>query len=268
MRQSTLRLLIPVGLIAFVVLLPLLSPDDPTRVDFGRIAQPPGPEYLLGTDRLGRDLLSRFLYGARISLGVAFLASLGACLVGALLGALAGLLGGRVGGLLDRLVDIALALPVFFVALALQAALPTGAASVVLVLTITGWMTPARAIRAEAGRLSRMDYIEAAHALGLSRSQVFSRHIAPHLAGLFGALLTAGFGEALLLQSTLSFLGLGIPPPEPTWGGMLLDSLPELARGAWWLVLVPGAAILASTMAARAIASRMVEDERISQPWR
>lgn len=240
--------------VALLLIFLLPVPADPLRVELGRAGLAPGFDHLLGTDRLGRDVLSRWLVGGRLSIAVASAVALLACGLGTCFGALAGYQPGPVGALVDRLIDVSLALPVFFVAIAVQAALPPGAAGMVLVLAATGWMGPARIVRGEVLRIRRLAFVEAARALGCPSWRILGRHILPGCAGAIAATLTVSFGDALLIQSTLSFLGLGIPPPAPTWGGMLLDALPEMLHDAWWLILVPGISILGATVGVGALA--------------
>ena len=245
------------ALVALALLAPALAPFDPLRVEPGLASLPPSVVHPLGTDRLGRDVLSRWLVGGQTSLVVAGLAATLAGIVGGVLGAVAGYRGGLLGGALDRFVDLTLALPVFFVAIALQATLRPGIASVVLVVGLTTWMAPARVVRAKVIQTKRMAFVEAARALGLSDARILRRHVLPHCLPTFAAALTAAFGDALLLQSTLGFLGLGIAPPAPSWGGLLLDAMPEMVHGAWWLVLAPGLAIVGATAVVGAAARRI-----------
>jgi peptide/nickel transport system permease protein len=246
-----------VALAIFAATAPLLAPFDPLRIDPRLASLEPTLAHPLGTDRLGRDFLSRWLVGGQTSLLVAGFAAALAGGVGGLLGAIAGYRGGAVGTLLDRLVDVTLALPVFFVAIALQAALPSNAVSLVLVVGLATWMAPARVVRAQVIAVKRTAFVEAARALGCSETQLLWRHVLPHSLAAFAAALTAAFGDALLLQSTLGFLGLGIAPPAPSWGGLLLDAMPEMLHGAWWQVLVPGLSIVGATALVGAAARRI-----------
>jgi peptide/nickel transport system permease protein len=247
---------LPVALLLLIAAAPTLAPADPLRIDLTAVGLPPSPAHPFGTDRVGRDIFSRWLVGGQTSLGVAALAAAFAVVVGAVLGAHAGYRGGRLGALIDRLVDVALALPIFFVAIALQAALPPGWLGVVLVIGVTGWMSPARVIRSQVLQTRAQPFVEAARALGCSDGWILRRHVLPQCVGTLAVTLTTSFGEAILLQSTLSFLGLGIPPPAPSWGGMLLDALPEVLHGAWLPVLLPGLSIMAATAAVGAAARR------------
>ena len=245
------------ALSVLAILAPALASDDPLRIDFARSALPPSVAHPLGTDRLGRDLFRRWLYAAQLSLGIAATAAVAGSAGGILVGVLSGYRDGWVSGVLGRLADVAFALPIFFVAIALQSVLPAGAFGVILVISATGWMSTARLVRGEALRIRREGYVEAARSLGVSDTRIVLRHILPNAFGTIAAAVTTSFGEALLLQSSLSFLGLGVPPPTPTWGGMLLEAMPEMARGAWWLVVVPGLSILAATGAVGALTERL-----------
>jgi peptide/nickel transport system permease protein len=256
-RPNRLIGYLPLARLLLVAAAPLLAPADPLRVDLTAVGLPPSPAHPFGTDRVGRDLFSRWLVGGQTSIVVAALAAAFAVLIGVLLGAHAGYRGGRLGALIDRFVDVALALPIFFVAIALQATLPPGALGVVLVIGATGWMSPARVIRARVLQTRTQPFVEAARALGGSDGWILRRHVLPQCVGTIAATLTTSFGEAILLQSTLSFLGLGLPPPSPSWGGMLLDALPEVLHGAWLPVLLPGFSIMAATAAVGAAARRL-----------
>ena len=234
----------------------LLVPHDPNAIDLARTSLEPGPGNLLGTDRLGRDVLSRLLAGGAWSVSIALAAAAISCGTGLGLGSVAGF-GGKGGALVDRIVDVATSVPMLFVAIALQAALPQGVAAMVAVLALAGWPAVTRIIRAEVAVAALAQHVEAARALGCSHARVVWRHILPHCAGAATAAFTVGFGEALLLQSTLTFLGLGLPPSVVTWGGMLQEAAVELAGGAWWRVVLPGLAIVGTTALVGGLSRRL-----------
>ncbi len=228
---------------------PYLGLPDPSRLDLGSAAVPPGRGHPLGTDLLGRDLLSRGIHGARVSLAVG-LASAG---LAALLGIALGVLGAYRGGWLDaavtRLVDAALAIPAFFLLVALQALLGAGVANVILMVALVGWMMVARVVRAQTLSLKEREFVLAARALGCSGHRIVLRHLLPNLVGSIGVLFAIGVADALLLESALSFLGLGVPPTEPSWGNMLSDAQAAILSGAWWIAAVPGTLILGTALA-------------------
>ena len=204
----------------------------------------PNPRLLLGADLLGRDLLSRLLYGARFSLAAASLGTLLAVLVGLAAGLIAGFYRGLADAVISRFVDAMMAIPVLLLAIALAAVLRQGSLGiVVLVLALVNWTYLARIIRAEVLSLRGRDFIEAARAMGASDLAILTRHLLPNLAGpliVFGTLSVAG---NILLESALSFLGVGIQPPTPSWGNMISEGI-AFYRAAWWITLFPGIAIL------------------------
>jgi peptide/nickel transport system permease protein len=247
----------PVALIAFwLVARLLLAPQDPNTIDLTRTSLAPTPSHWLGTDRLGRDVLSRWLAGGASSVAIALIATLLASAIGTLLGGVAGS-GRTIGITIDRGVDVSTAVPMLFLAIALSAALPPGAVGTVAVLAFAGWPSVTRVVRAQVELVRTYHHVEAAYSLGCSDARILWRHILPQCVGTVATALTVGFGEALLLQSTLSFLGLCLPPTTVTWGGMLQESMAELARGAWWHMLPPGLAILATTMAVGSLSRRL-----------
>jgi peptide/nickel transport system permease protein len=235
----------------------VLAPYNHNAVDLARTSLTPSPGHWLGTDRLGRDVLSRWLAGGTWSVGIALSATLLATLIGTALGGIAGS-GRSLGSLVDRAVDVGTAVPILFMAIALQAALPPGVVGTVAVLAFAGLPSVTRVVKARVELVRTSQHVEAAYALGCSDARVLWRHVLPMAVGTVAAAVTVGFGEALLMQSTLSFLGLGLPPTTVTWGGMLQESTAELAHGAWWHMLPPGLAILATTMAVGELSRRWI----------
>lgn len=265
LRQTgrTMRSLVrsPVGLVGFLlvaaailsaVLAPLLSPHDPAAFNLRNRLEPPfwAPEgsfeFVLGTDQLGRDILSRLFYGARISLVVGFLGVLISLIVGVLLGLLAGYIGGKVDNVISRIIDTFMAIP--FVVLAMSVIAVIGPQSgnsimvLVLVLGTTGWVTFARVVRGEVLAVKSLEYVEAARAVGQINFWVAVRHVIPNVTAPIIVLGTLNVASVIIAESTLSFLGLGVQPPTVTWGLMLADGRNHLATS-WWLSTFPGIAI-------------------------
>jgi peptide/nickel transport system permease protein len=228
------------------LLAPILAPHDPFT--FAKLGlEAPGPEHWLGTDAIGRDVLSRLLYGARISLMVGFVAVFLAVLIGTTVGLVAGYVGGLVDAALMRLVDLLIAFPRIFLALLIIALWGPSIWLVIGVLGLTGWMATARLVRSQVLSLREQEYVEAARALGLPLRRILSRHVLPNAAAPVVVSATLMVGNAILAESVLSFLGLGVQVPVPSWGAMLNE-----ARGAWhsawWLATFPGVAITLTVM--------------------
>jgi peptide/nickel transport system permease protein len=243
--------LLLLGAIALVVLVgPLLLPDPAAQPDIlGGANLPPGAAHPFGTDQLSRDVLARVVAGGRISLTVAGLAVLLSATIGALVGLVAGYAGGAVDAVLMRLVDGALAVPRLFLLLLVVAAwerVPLGA--LVLLIGLTGWLGASRLVRAEVLRLREEPFVLAAKALGSRPGRVIFRHLFPNVLGPLVVAATLGVGDVILLEAGLSFLGLGIQPPTPSWGGMILDAKDVLVTAPWESVF-PGLAILATVLA-------------------
>jgi peptide/nickel transport system permease protein len=203
--------------------------------------------HLLGTDQLGRDSLSRLIAGARISL----ITATAAIVVAGSLGVLLGLIAGYFGGLLDmtimRIVDAFLALPFILMALALVAALGAGLGNIVLVMILTNWARYARLVRSEVLSIKERDFVTLARIAGVSRLRIAWRHVLPNAINSVAVLAVLDFGRAIILESSLSFLGLGIQPPDVSWGSMLADGKSEM-QFAWWLAVWPGLAILIAVL--------------------
>jgi len=231
---------------ALAMLAPILG-GDPGAIDIAARLQAPGADYLLGTDDLGRDVLTRILYGARISLLVGFVAVGIATLIGILLGALAGYYGGWVDSLIMRFVDVMLCFPSFFLILAVIAFLEPSIWNIMIIIGLTGWMGVARLVRAEFLSLRERDFVQAARALGASDGRVIFRHILPNALSPVLVSATLGVAGAILTESALSFLGIGVQPPTPSWGNMLIAGKQTLGT-AWWLSAFPGLAILLTVL--------------------
>ncbi|HEX6107267.1 MAG TPA: ABC transporter permease [Gemmatimonadales bacterium] len=236
---------------AVAVVGPALLPDPALQFDPVNGANlPPGPAHWLGTDALGRDLLSRVVSGARVSLAVAVIAVALSVSVGAAVGLVSGYLGGAADAALMRLVDGALAIPrLFLLLLVLAAAERLALPVLILLIGTTGWFATARLVRGEVLRLREETYVRAAEALGAARRRVIFRHLLPNTLGPLLVAATLGVGDVILLEAGLSFLGLGVQPPTPSWGGMILDAKPVLVQ-APWAGIFPGLAIVATVLAA------------------
>ena len=220
-----------------------LQTHDPIATDAGQSLARPSAEHWLGSDHLGRDIYSRIVHGARVSLIV----GLASTLLGSVLGGIIGLLSGYVGGKTDlvtqRVMDILQGLPLLVLALVMSAALGPSIPNVVIAISIPIIPRAARVIRASVLSIREMQYVEAARAVGLRHLRIAFRHILPNTVGPFIVLCTAQLGSAILVEAALSFLGLGVPEPYPSWGRMLSVSAAEYAQKAPWLVLFPGLAI-------------------------
>jgi peptide/nickel transport system permease protein len=228
---------------ALALLAPWISPHDPTLIDGQNLLMPPSLKYWLGTDCLGRDLLSRMIFGARISLSVGIIAVGISIFLGLLLGSCAGFYGKTVDSLVMRFADIMLCIPTFFLILAVIAMVEPSIYNIMIVIGLTSWMGPARLIRGEILSLKEREFIQAERALGASDARIIIRHLIPNAVGPVLVNATLGIAGAILLESSLSFLGLGVQPPIPSWGNILIESKSTLGI-AWWITLFPGLAIL------------------------
>ena len=251
-RLRSNRLAIAGGLVVVVLFLvsflaPWISPYDPTEINVIQRLRPPSLQHLCGTDQLGRDVLSRMIYGARISLKVGFVAVGIATVIGVIFGALAGYYGRWVDSVIMRFVDLMLCFPAFFLILAVIALLEPSIWNIMIVIGVTGWMGVARLVRAEFLTLRSRDFVSAAMAMGASDSRIIFRHILPNALAPVLVAATLGVAGAILTESALSFLGIGVQPPTPSWGNILTDGKDNISI-AWWLSLYPGLAILITVL--------------------
>jgi peptide/nickel transport system permease protein len=229
---------------------PWVLPDPLSQPDILAGSMPPGLGHPFGTDQLNRDILSRVVTGARVSLSVALLAVALSMTLGAAVGLVAGYLGGVVDAALMRLVDGALAIPRLFILLLVLAVWErVPVLALILLIGATGWFATSRIVRAEVLRLREEAYVRAAEALGARRRRIIFRHLLPNVVGPLLVTATLAVGDVILLEAGLSFLGLGIQPPMPSWGGMILDSK-EVLVSAPWAGIFPGLAIVITVLSA------------------
>lgn len=250
--------LILLSIVTLAVLVPPISPFDAYDQDlFGRL-QPPGAvteagqRHLLGTDQLGRDILTRVTLAARLSLGISFVSVAGAGLVGVILGLIAGYYGGYFDDVIMRIADLQLAMPLILLALAIVALLGPSLTNVIAVFIITGWPIFARTVRASTLSLREQEFIEAARCLGCSSTRILLRHILPNVARSLIVIASFELGKVIIYESSLGFLGMGAQPPTPTWGNMMADGRSYLDT-AWWLTFFPGIALVLTAAAANYI---------------
>ncbi|GAA3728391.1 peptide/nickel transport system permease protein [Spinactinospora alkalitolerans] len=247
---------------AAAVFAPWLAPQDPIATDTTAVSLPPGsPGHPLGTDDLGRDLCARMLFGARSSLLVGLVAGVITVVAGTALGALAAAGPRWLDAAVTRTADALLALPLIVVALALAAVAGASLTTVVLAIVVTAWMPVALIARAEIRALRERPFVRAAYSLGLSRGRVFLRHLVPNALPPIASIAAFEVGHAILTESTLSFLGLGVPPNRPSWGNLLTDARSHLLSGQWYTVALPAAAIVVTIIAVNVIATGLDRHE-------
>src|SRR4029077_19313634 len=235
-------------IIAMAIAAPWVAPNDPLKTNFRHMNKPPDAQALFGTDQVGRDTLSRVIYGARTSLFVAFAAVLLGTTVGSLWGVACGYLGGRFDLASQRVMEILQAFPDLILALAISMAMGTGLPAVIVAIAITRIPFGGRVIRSVAISVREMAYVEAGRATGASAFRIMRLHVLPQCVAPYLVLATTHLGVAIVIEAALGFLGVGVPPPTATWGNMLADSITGLVPR-WWLVLFPGLAITITVLA-------------------
>lgn len=246
------------------ILAPLIAPSDPMTGSLEDRLTPPAwadggsMRYLLGTDDLGRDILSRLIHGARVSLAVSVLAIFGAAVAGTSIGLVAGYFGGWTERIAMRIVDLALSFPVIMLALLFAALFGPSLVNIVIVLALVLWSPFARMARGETLRVKKLDYVDLARTAGASHLRIMLRHILPNIAGALIVLATLQVGTVIVLEASLSFLGVGVPPPTPSWGSMVSDGRNFIAS-AWWVSLIPGAAVLVVVLAANLLGDALAD---------
>jgi peptide/nickel transport system permease protein len=240
-------------LIVAALAAPLIAPADPIRQSLrGRLAAPTlsgadGKAHLLGTDHLGRDVLSRVIYGARVSLLVGFAAVIVGGLVGATLGLVAGFRGGWTDSMIMTIADAQLAFPFILLAIGIIAVLGPSFPTLIVVIGLSGWVTYARVLRAQVLVLRSREFVDAIHALGGSAGRIVARHILPNVMSSLVVIATLELARSIVLEATLSFLGLGVQPPTPSWGGMVQEGR-EYLDSAWWISTYPGLVLMLTSL--------------------
>lgn len=234
-------------LLLIMILAPVISPQDPTEMDYTSLMAPPGPAHLFGTDDLGRDILSRVLWGGRESLRVAFLAILIAMGGGVVVGMISGYYGGVVDNLIQRVVDVFLAFPSILLLLSIVAALGPDLGTVLIALGISAIPGYSRLVRGSVLAASTMEYVTAAQVVGATNRRIMFRHILPNVIAPVIVYSTLGLGSAITITAGLSYIGLGAQPPSPEWGAMLNYGR-RYMRNAWWMSVFPGLAIFIAVL--------------------
>ncbi|XVH30356.1 nickel transporter permease [Haloferacaceae archaeon DSL9] len=231
------------GLTAMALVGPIFAPYEPTSQELANRLHSPSAAHPLGTDQLGRDILSRMMYGARISLGIAVAVTAIRLVLGTVIGLIAGYVGGWIDEALMRLVDVQLAFPGLILALVIAGILGPSLRNVMIALAVVGWASYARVVRSSVLSTKEREFVKAAQLMGVSRTHVVLRHLLPNVASPVIVLATLNLGTVVLATAGLSFIGLGAQPPTPEWGTMLSEGRHHL-HDAWWIANVPGAAIM------------------------
>lgn len=247
-RRAMIGLSIIIIVILLAIFAPLVSPYRPSKIGLRSKLEAPSATHWLGTDKLGRDIFSRIIYGSRISILVGLVAVGISGTIGIFLGAIAGYFGGWVDVLIMRLVDILLAFPSILLAISLVAVLGASLFNVILAIALVSWVSYARIVRGEFLRLKEQEFVEGAKAIGASDLKIIFKHILPNSMAPVIVMATLGLAGAIISESSLSFLGLGVQPPTPSWGGMLSEGR-TVIRQAWWVPTFPGIAILLTVLA-------------------
>ena len=243
-------------MIAFAVFAPFIATSDPSKIDVTNILASPSGSHIFGTDTLGRDIFSRVVYGSRISLVIGFVAVGISVAIGVLLGSIAGYYGRKTDYCLMRFVDMMLCFPTLFLILAVVAVLEPSIWNIMVVIGATSWMGVARLVRAEILTLKQRDYVAAARVMGASDAWIILKHLVPNAIGPVIVSATLGVGGAILLESSLSFLGIGVQPPTPSWGNILMDGRSTLGV-AWWLTVYPGIFITLTVLSYNILGERL-----------
>jgi ABC-type dipeptide/oligopeptide/nickel transport system permease subunit len=251
---ASIMLIVPIVL---AILAPWIAPYDPTLNQYQKLVQEPSAEHIMGTDKLGRDVFSRLLYGTRISLFVAFTAVMLGEALGFILGIMTAYTGGRFDLVSQRLVDVLMSFPTLILAMLLMAGLGAGIATVIIAIAVTRVPGSSRIIRSVALSIKELNYVEAARVMGASHWRIMLRHIAPQCIAPLLVVFSLNLGAAIFAEAALSYLGVGVPPPTPSLGNMLGEQNAQSFKPPWWLVVFPGLAITEIILAANLVGDGM-----------
>ena len=247
-RLAVIGLLTIIILSLLALFAPIIAPYDPAEIDLFRVQEPPSRDHLLGTDELGRDVLTRILYGSRVTLVVGVCAMFISIIVGSVLGSIAGFYGGKIDNVIMRIVDIFLSFPTLFLLIILAAYIEVTILGMILIIGGTSWMPVARLVRGEFLSLKEKEFVEGARALGAKDRKIIARHILPNTMAPLIVAATLGVAYAIIYESSLSFLGVGIKAPAATWGNMLTNAQQDIFQ-APWLAVWPGLMISITVLA-------------------
>ena len=261
---GTVSLLVLVFFVALAIAAPRMATHDPYRTNSGATYRPPSASAIMGTDNYGRDLFSRVVYGTRYSISISFTTVLLATILAIFVGGVSGFVGGAVDLFVQRLVDAFQAFPALILAIVTVSVLGPSATNVVIALTLATWPGPARVIRSQVLSLKEAQFVEAARGLGGSDLRIVLRHVFPNVLPIVLVLASASVASVIIAEATLSFLGLGVPPPKPSWGSILTNAQ-QFAQRAPWIGIFPGLAITTAVFAANFLgdAVRDVLDPRL-----
>ncbi len=264
---GTLSIVFLAGLIGVALFTEQLAPYDPLEADYASLGAPPSAAHPLGTDTLGRDVLSRVIHGARVTLLVALTSVVLGDGLGFLWGLVSGYVGGRFDAISQRLLEVFMSFPTLILAMLLLIGLGSGLQTVIIAIAVTRVPLATRVIRAVVLSIKELAYVEAAQSLGARPWRVIARHVAPQCVGPLLVIASFNLGSAVFAEAALSFLGVGVPPPTPTWGSMLGGVLADAFKPPWWLVIFPGLAITATIMAANLLGDALRDflDPRMKQ---
>lgn len=240
--------IILVSIILSAVFAPIIAPFDPNEMNLANSYASPNTKHLLGTDKLGRDVLSRLLFGGRVSLSISILSVTIASLVGIIIGGISGYFGGWVDSIIMRVLDALLAIPNLIMIIALQAIIQGGVLSLILIISMTSWLTTARVIRSLFIDLKEKQFVKSAILLGTSIPKIMINHILRNSMSSFFVIFIFNCATALFVEVSLSFLGIGVPPDIPTWGNMMMDAQTDLFIGAWWMIIPAGLMIILTVL--------------------
>jgi peptide/nickel transport system permease protein/oligopeptide transport system permease protein len=247
-RMAMIGSVIVLFLILMALFAPLLTPHGPYTMDLNKQLWAPSAQYWLGTDKFGRDLLTRIIYGTRISLVVGLIPSLFSILIGAVLGIVSGYYGGKTDFMIMRLADVMLAFPSLILAMVVMYTLGPNLFNIFIAISLVGWAGPARVVRSQTLSLKEKEFVEAARAMGVKKTRIMLRHILPNCLPALIVLFSLSIPEAIMYEASLSFLGVGAQPPTPSWG-LLVSKGKEFLFSAPWVAIMPGVAILMTVLA-------------------